>query len=127
MFSAWPFRLKSSKTKLLCILLPDFFSSRWLLAVFPWHKYQKENISAYCILKTSQNQLPFTIYILLQGVNITAEKYFWYAKKIQPSKAKAKNLNISGAHPAFYQKQGSEQGTLYRLLTQSLEGGEGLS
>lgn len=74
MFSAWPFRLKSTKTKLLCTLLPDFFSIRLLLAAFPWHKYQKEKILAYCILITSQNQLPFTIYILHLSVNITTEK-----------------------------------------------------
>lgn len=50
MLSAWSFRLKSSKTKLLCTLLPNFFSTRLQLAAFPCHKYQKENNSAYCIL-----------------------------------------------------------------------------
>lgn len=72
MLSAWPFRLKPRRTKLLCTLLPDFFSDGLLLAVFPWHKNQKENISACCIPITSQNQLLFTI--LHQSVNISAEK-----------------------------------------------------
>lgn len=38
MLSAWPFRLKSRQTELLCILVPDFSSVALLLAVFPWHK-----------------------------------------------------------------------------------------
>lgn len=74
MLSAWSFRLKSRKTELLCILVPDCSSAALLLVVFPWHKNQKENILAYSIPITSQNQLLFTKYSLHKSVNINAEK-----------------------------------------------------